>query len=296
MTRPAPRLRERRWFPLVWAVPTALVLLALAVLVARWFVRAQSGFLDLYPGTVPLPADSPVGFPAWLSWQHFLNGFFLLFIVRSGLTIRKRERPPAFVTRRVLPNVGTPRRMPVHVWWHLTVDTLWTLNGVVYVVLLFATGQWVRIVPTSWDVIPNAVSAGLQYLSLDWPTHDGWTAYNALQLLFYFATVFLAAPLALLTGLRLSPLWRWRNPPEALARRVHFWVLVYLVAFTIVHVALVLANGALRNLNHIYAGRDDGSWIGLGVFALSLVAMVVGWVLLGVPAQKRIAALTSTVR
>ena len=36
-------------------------------------------------------------------------------------------------------------------WWHLGVDVLWLLNGVVFYVLLFATGQWRRLVPTSWE-------------------------------------------------------------------------------------------------------------------------------------------------
>ena len=40
-------------------------------------------------------------------------------------------------------------------WWHLGIDALWLLNGVVFYVLLFATGQWRRIVPTSWEVFPT---------------------------------------------------------------------------------------------------------------------------------------------
>ena len=74
---------------------------------------------------------------------------------------------------------------------------LWLLNGLVFYVLLFATGQWRRVVPTSWDVLPNAASVALQYLSLDWPTENGWVAYNSLQILAYFVTIFIAAPLAL---------------------------------------------------------------------------------------------------
>ena len=269
------------------------MLLALLVLAARW-LRETPGWLDFaasFPGTTELPADTPVGFPAWLGWQHFLNSFFLLFIVRSALLIRGRQRPPAFVTRRndgLIRTKGAPRRLSVHVWWHLVVDTVWVLNGVVYVVLLFATGQWVRVVPLGWDVIPNAVTAGVHYLSLDWPAHEGWVHYNALQLLSYFATVFLAGPLALLTGLRLSPVWKheWRVNrllTESLARSLHFAVLVYFIAFTIVHVGLVLTTGALRNLNTMYAGRNDDSWIGALVFAGSLVVMLVAWVVLRVP-------------
>src|SRR5699024_1776376 len=90
-------------------------------------------------------------------------------------------------------------------WWHLGVDTLWLLNGVVFMVLLFVTGHWIRLVPTSWDVFPNALSVAIQYLSLDWPLENGWYVYNSLQLLAYFVTVFVAAPLALITGLGMSP-------------------------------------------------------------------------------------------
>jgi hypothetical protein len=81
-------------------------------------------------------------------------------------------------------------------WWHLGTDTLWLLNGLVYYVLLFATPRWHRLVPTSWDVFPNALSVLIQYLSLNWPAETGWVAYNSLQQMAYFITVFVAAPRA----------------------------------------------------------------------------------------------------
>ena len=90
-------------------------------------------------------------------------------------------------------------------WWHLSMDLLWLLNGMVFYVLLFATGQWQRLVPTSWAVFPNALSVLIQYLSLNWPVENTWVAYNGLQLIAYFVTVFVAAPLALITGLGMSP-------------------------------------------------------------------------------------------
>jgi sulfoxide reductase catalytic subunit YedY len=58
---------------------------------------------------------------------------------------------------------------------------LWLLNGLIFYILIFSTGHWQRLVPTSWDYAPNAISVGIQYLSLDWPPEMGWTAYNALQ-------------------------------------------------------------------------------------------------------------------
>jgi thiosulfate reductase cytochrome b subunit len=287
--------RPRGIHPLVLIIPAALGAGAMAVLFARalFEIPVTASFFDTYPGDgAPWPG-TPVGFPAWLNWTHFLNGFFLLFIVRSGLLIRGGHRPPAFVTRRA----AGARRHGLHTWWHLVVDTLWALNGVVYLVLLIASGQWKRLVPASWDILPNALSAGLQYLSLDWPQHDGWTHYNALQLLLYGFTVFVAGPVAVIAGLRLSPIWPARLArPEGLlgdrfARTVHWLTAVYFIGFTVVHVALVLLTGALANLNHMYAGRDDQTWIGAGVFAVSLVVTIVAAALLRPRAQIRIAEL-----
>ena len=39
------------------------------------------------------------------------------------------------------------------------------MNGVVFFVLLLVTGQWMRLVPMSWDVFPNSLSVAIQYLS-----------------------------------------------------------------------------------------------------------------------------------
>jgi thiosulfate reductase cytochrome b subunit len=267
----------------------------MAVLFARalFEIPVTASFFETYPGDgTPWP-EAPAGFPAWLSWTHFLNMFFLLFVVRSGLLIRAKHRPPAFVTRRA----PGARRHGLYTWWHLVVDVLWAANGLVYLVLLVVSGQWMRLVPASWDIVPNAISAGLQYLSLNWPSHDGWVHYNALQLLLYGFTVFVAGPVAVLTGLRLSPIWpaRFERPTGPLgdrfARTLHWLTAVYFIGFTVVHVALVLLTGVLANLNHMYAGRDDESWIGAIVFAASLVVTAVAAVLLRPRTQTRIAEL-----
>ncbi|WP_084101136.1 cytochrome b/b6 domain-containing protein [Demequina sp. NBRC 110051] len=259
------------------AAAALVVVGALAVLVSRWFLGtdAGEGFVADHPGTYPLPADAPVGIPAWLSWTHFFNVFLMVLIVRTGLQVRRQTRPPAYWTSRTEPTsrIGLPS------WTHQALDVFWVLNGVVYIVMLFATGQWMRIVPTSWEVLPGAVSTTLQYLSLDWPAENGWVYYNSLQQIVYFLTVFVAAPLAIATGVRMSLYWRggerWdRLYPASVARKLHFPVMIYFVAFVVGHVALVLATGARENLNHMYAGRDDVSWVGVGIFALSLVVIV----------------------
>ena len=290
----------------IWGVVIALVALVIAVLVARWLrtFPAVEQFIETYPGIVPPPEGTPVGIPAWLGWQHFLNSFFLLLLVKTGFELRSKRRPPGFWTRdntRWPRTKGRPRRLGIHLWFHLWLDAFWVLNGVIYVVLLFATGQWLRIVPTDWAVVPNAVSAALQYASLEWPIEDSWIVYNALQQLAYFAVVFIASPLAIITGLRLSSVWPLEGPlvrgfPEKLARAVHYPVMLFFLAFTFVHVVLVFTTGVLVKLNQMYAARDTDDWVGFVVFAASLVVMVVAWVLAKPPLLKRIAATSGRVQ
>ena len=115
--------------------------------------------------------------------------------------------------------------------------------------------------------------------------------YNSLQQLAYFSTVFLAAPLAVASGFRMSGLWPKKNAklsaaiPIDWARKVHFPTMLFFVVFIVIHVALVFATGALRNLNHMYAaqGSVDGvayadNWTGFWMFVLSLVVIAVAWV------------------
>ena len=265
---------DRRWLP--WAIG-ALVLLAAAVFGARWYVGTESGadFLSRYDGIQPLPDTAPVGFPAWLNWAHFFNMFLMALIVKTGLDVRREKRPAAYWQ----PKKGG-KKISVTLWLHQLLDIAWVVLGVVFFVLLFATDQWMRIVPTSWEVLPNAVSAGLQYLSLDWPDENGWVYYNALQELFYFITVFVAAPLAILSGFRMSGMWpaAWKRPPVSWARAVHFPTMVYFVAFVAVHVFLVFTTGVRGNLNAMFAAREDAtSWIGTLLFLAAVAVTALGW-------------------
>ncbi|HEY2644149.1 MAG TPA: hypothetical protein VGI56_10405 [Galbitalea sp.] len=287
-TTRAERAPRSRWRALIWAIPLALVLMAIVVLVARYLtgLPAVESFMTTYPGESALPATTEPGFPAWVQWQHALNAFFLLLIVKSGWQVRSKKRPPAFWIRQnhgPIRTINPPVRIGISTWLHLAVDILFVVNGLLFYVLLFGTDQWTRVVPVNWDVFPNAVSTAIQYASLNWPMNDGWNNYNALQLLSYFVTIFIAAPIAIVTGVRMMPglAYRLRGLdrvfPLPVARVTHVVVMVYFVAFTIVHVTLVLSTGALRNLNHMYAGRDDESWIGFVIFAITVVIMIVLW-------------------
>ncbi len=299
------RFKQSKWFPLAWWLPGALLALGVAVVAARALrdLPGTQQFLMTYPGFSALPVGAPVGLPAWLGWQHFINMFLLVFIVRSGLQIRYGANPKltraTWTQRKSV--TGPPVRLSLLQWWHLNLDTLWLLNGLIFYVVLFSTGQWMRVIPTNWDVLPNAVSAALQYLSLDWPLESGWSNYNALQLCTYFVTIFIAAPLAVVAGIRMIPFltdrlgWFGRIFGLRLARTIHFVVMLWFVIFTAIHVTLVLSTGALRNLNHIYAANDDDGWLGLVVFAASLILVIIVAVATTPTVIKYVGSLSGTV-
>ncbi len=286
MSAPAAAPRTR----LVVTLVVALAALSVAVGFAIWFRSTDTGaqFVAQYPGSTPLPAGTPEGFPWWLNVQHFLNAFFIALIIRTGWLVRTTQRPAAYWTRTnrgLIRTKGEPRKISLDLWLHLTLDALWVLNGLAFVVLLFTTGHWARLVPTNWDVVPNALSAALQYLSLDWPHENGWVNYNSLQQLAYFLIVFVAAPLAAVTGIRMSNAWPGPKAtisklyPLAVARAIHYPTMIFFVLFVIAHITLVLTTGALRNLGHMYAGTDTEGWLGFGLFAASLVLTVGAWLL-----------------
>ncbi|MFJ2620508.1 cytochrome b/b6 domain-containing protein [Glutamicibacter sp. NPDC087344] len=264
----------------------ALGMATTVVLLARWILgfEAVSNFVVRYPGEYHLPEAAPIGFPRWLAWNHFFNFFLMVLIIRSGLQVRHQRKPPAYWSSKRSPKVS------INLWLHQSLDVLWLVNGLVFVVVLFASGHWVRIVPTSWEVFPNAISAALQYMSLDWPTDNGWVNYNSLQQLAYFTTVFIAAPLAALTGFRLSAFWPKNAPaltkryPIEVARALHFPTMLYFAVFIVVHVALVFSTGALRNLNHMFAAQGStdpaqfaNNWTGLWMFAVAIFVTAAAW-------------------
>jgi sulfoxide reductase catalytic subunit YedY len=314
---PHVRVGRSRWFNLLWLLPIGFVLLIVAVAVAKGLRDTSSvqGFIVRYPGAVETAsAKRHPGLPIWVGVQHFFNLFLLVFIIRSGVQILS-DHPRLYWTRHSTPGkdwfriqkpvpadplwtakkdsislpgqVGLPgirHSIGLARWWHLGVDVLWLLNGLVFYVLLFSTSQWRHIVPTTWAVFPNALSVLIQYLSLNWPAETGWVAYNGLQLLAYFITVFIAAPLAVITGLGMSPALstRFKRVSKVLsiqtARSLHFLVLVWFLLFIVIHVTLVFTTGLLRNLNHIYAGQNTASWDGFAIFAGTMVVVIVAWV------------------
>src|SRR5690348_14230047 len=118
-----------------------------------------------------------LGFPAWLRASHWINVFFIGLLVRSGIQILA-SYPRLFWRDDCTPGHEwlkfTRRKEPTDRLWtsledeqswspviaqpggnnlglgrhfHFFSVVFWLLNGVIYVILLFATGEWQRLIP-----------------------------------------------------------------------------------------------------------------------------------------------------
>ena len=84
----APRIRiGRHWYNSLWALPIGaaafLCLIALAQSLRE--LPVITAFVRNHPGIAQSAPSVDSGFPWWLQLQHFLDMFFMLFIMRAGL-------------------------------------------------------------------------------------------------------------------------------------------------------------------------------------------------------------------
>ncbi|HEV2174393.1 MAG TPA: molybdopterin-dependent oxidoreductase [Nitrospira sp.] len=253
-----------------------------------------------------------LGFPFWLRAAHFINLFCMFLLIRSGIQILA-DHPKLYWNddakpgsewikfgKKLMPkdrlwtsmdeaetvnsiialpgghhNLGAGRR------WHFLTILVWVINGVLYVSLLFATGQWRRLIPTSWDILPAAWHSAVTFATFHIPPESSFHPYDPLQQLTYAAIVFLVAPMMILTGLCMSPAFIARFPwypklfgGRQVARSFHFLGLVTLVSYIVLHVTLVLVVHFFSNIGNMVFGDPH--------FHPELAAAIAAFGLLGV--------------
>jgi methionine sulfoxide reductase catalytic subunit len=297
--------------------PLFLFVLPLVVLVAAAYLQwATVGLPTVPPVSQALLDTTPSqGFPAWLRVTHYVNFLFIILLIRSGLQILM-DHPRLYWNVHCTPGTEWLRLTPIEVpqdrvwtakddsrylspWiglpgyrhtigmarhWHFLSVLFWLTNGIVYLVLLFGTGQWRRLVPNSWQVVPDAWAYFVHYVTFHLPPEpDTFFRYNPLQQLTYFGVVFILTPLAILTGPSMSPAltnrFKWYpNLPgnRQIGRSVHFLIMCAFVIFVVVHVAMVSLTGFARNMNHIVMGQNDATLVGLflGLVGIGVVIAV----------------------
>ncbi len=284
----------------LWLRPSLLLLfavLALTPLLVAWGQYLIFGLPQL-SGKLDPAEPGPHGFPVWLRYGHYFNLLFMVLIIRAGLSILM-DHPRLYWNVHCTPGSEWIRFTPIpvptdRVWtakddarylspwlalpggrhsvgmarhWHFLCALFWVLNGLLFVILLFATGQWRRILPADWHIVPEAWSVFVHYATIHLPPEpDGYFRYNSLQHLAYGSVVFLMAPLSILTGLAMSPAvdnyFSWYPRlfgGRQFARSIHFLLLLGYLSFIAVHVLMVVITDLPRNMDHIVLGNDNGA-------------------------------------
>ena len=252
-------------------------------------------------------------FPAWLRITHFINFIMMGFLIRSGwevlashprlywnnhctpgsewlkFTKDKVSTVPGEFTarddqRNLHPLISLPGRGQIGLGraWHALVTAIWLINGFVYVALLFGTGQWRRIVPTSWSIFPEAWESAKIYMGLQIPSIEHFQPYDALQKLMYFTVVFIVAPLMIATGPIMSPTFAGRFPEyvklfrnRQTARSIHFLGMAFYCVFVVIHVTLVFIVHPRYNIAHMMLGENYND-ITAAQFAQAVTMLIIG--------------------
>ena len=249
--------------------------------------------------------------PLLIVITHFINLFAIVLLIRSGLHILAdhpllywtdhttdknywlkfgRKKMPKDKTwtahdevepigRIALPG-GKHRDFGSARNWHFAAATVWIVTGIIYWGFLFLSGEWTRIIPTSWDVFPRAWESFVGYLQFTAPPLSDFQPYDALQQLAYGVIVFGLAPLMVLTALAMSPAFTGWFPGylklfggrRQVARSLHFLGMMGFSVFILIHVTLVSLVYFYRNVKLITFGTTDVDLAAaLTVFAAGLL-------------------------
>lgn len=163
---------------------------------------------------------------------------------------------PAWATIPGFKSLAAGRR------WHFFFAWVWVINGLCYLLWSLASRHLVRDLAMQrrdWRGIGRSV---FDHLRLRHPVGDEAARYNPLQKLAYLGVIFVLAPLAVLTGLAMSPQmdtvlggFLQLVGGRQSARTLHFIAMALFVLFTLVHVLMVVYAGPVNELRSMITGR-----------------------------------------
>lgn len=145
--------------------------------------------------------------------------------------------------------------------YHFLFAWIFVANGLVYLAYGLLTRRFARrIWPTGTDLRGLGASAA-EHARFRFPADDHARAYNVIQKLTYAAMILIVLPMMLVTGLSMSPgfnaiggvLLEIMGGRQS-ARTLHFISAGLIVAFTIVHVGLVIWTGPVNNMRSMITG------------------------------------------
>lgn len=146
--------------------------------------------------------------------------------------------------------------------WHFFFMWVFFVNGLTYVIWSIATRHLSR------DLAPSRRDFGSIWQSIKDHARfrhakgEAARRYNVLQKLTYLSVIFVWLPLVILMGFAMSPMlnallpgWVDAFGGRQSARTLHFAAALILVAFTALHVFLVITTGLWNNMRSMISGR-----------------------------------------
>lgn len=187
--------------------------------------------------------------------SHTFDTTGVLGLSGSGENLESRGFP-AWITLPSYRDLATGRR------WHFAFAWLFVLNGLAYLIYTIASGHARRdLAPTRGELEHIGTSIS-EHIRFHFPKGEEAKRYNVLQKLAYLAVIFGLLPLAILSGLTMSPALDAVFPflldlfgGRQSARTVHFLCASGIVLFVLVHVFMVLVSGVWNNLRSMITGR-----------------------------------------
>lgn len=147
--------------------------------------------------------------------------------------------------------------------WHLAFAWLLSLGLLLFMIRALWNRHAQRdLRPTLAELHPRHIWRELKdHVRLRFATGEAALRYNTLQKLSYFTVIFILLPLIIFTGLAMSPAmnaaWPWLLDVfggRQSARSIHFIIAFLLVAFTIIHLVMVLLAGPVNELRSMITG------------------------------------------
>ena len=229
-----------------WIITLSFILLAftgVVILMAHPRLYWGDTGNDLTPALIELPISRNYKHGGWDNQVAFFQG----------------EASPVSANRTfdIFNKNGWGRSLHFLSAWFLVIV------GVIYVLVGILTGHFRRhIVPRLTELKPTLLWHDLkEHLRLQIRAATGGPQYGLMQKCSYFAVVFLALPLVVLSGLAMSPaitagyplLLRVFNGYQS-ARTIHFFAFLILLLFLLVHVFMVIKSGFRRQMRGMTIG------------------------------------------
>lgn len=250
-------------------------------------------------------------FPWWLRVEHFLNIIFVTFFIRSGIevlgtfprlhtdvhtpagkqwaefTIKSKPKHKYYAVgseyEDYSPIIALPGRglLGLGRYWHFITVMGYVSCFLLYYILLFATGQWLRYIPPSISTFGEAAQNMISYLALQVPEHMPGYPFNAAQQLAYFFVIFILPGFMIFTGMFQSPAVNTHWPRitrllggRQMIRTLHWWGLIAYLGFIVVHVMMVFAHGYGHEVSKMVFGHANNPRGGAIIFTIGLLCVV----------------------